>query len=62
MEFEDKILAGSIVVVRFATHPPIEGEVLDTPTATGDCWKIRSSSGAIVYVQQFDFMQRQDHA
>lgn len=61
MNPEDKIEEGSIVTVRFAMNPPITGEILGTPAATGDCWKIRGEGGSVFYVQQFDSMQRHEH-
>lgn len=61
MEQQDMIDVGSVVTVRFAMNPPITGEVLGTPAATGDCWKIRGDGGSVFYVQQFDSMQKHMH-
>jgi hypothetical protein len=52
----DRIEVGDAVEIKFATHPPIRGEVLYTPAATGDSWHVRTKDGMLVYVQQFDFM------
>ncbi len=54
----DKIEVGDSVTVNWATHPPFTGEVLYVPGAPGDCWHIRAPNGALLYMQQFDFMDR----
>jgi hypothetical protein len=57
----DAIEVGDTVTVNWSTHPPFTGEVLYVPAAQGDSWHIRSSGGSLLYVQQFDFMERHEH-
>ena len=57
----EQIEVGDTVTVTFSTHPPLMGEVLYKPQATGDCWHIRSAGGALIYVQQFDFIEKHMH-
>ncbi len=59
MNENDRIDIGDRVDIFFQTlEPEFDVEVLDTPAATGDCWKLKRQTGIIVYVQQFDRMIR----
>lgn len=55
---KQEIEVGDLVIVRFSSHPDIEGIVRYTPQATGDSWRITTGDAAddVVYVQQFDYM------
>ena len=59
MGSEQKIEFGDEVIVHFSTHPSLRGIVRYSPVATGDSWIIlRGDDRAVIYVQQFDYMER----
>ena len=56
---KDKINEGDKVNIHFnATHSFFDCEVLYTPCATGDSWRIKTKKGDIIYVQQFEVMEK----
>lgn len=55
-EKRSRVEIGRMVRFHFETHPPMHGELVSSPTATGDSWIIRQGDGTLVYIQQFDYM------
>ncbi len=55
-EKRSSVEIGDTVRFLFQANPPIQGELLSKPQATGDCWIVRQDGGTPVYVQQFDYM------
>ena len=60
MTNKDKIEVGDIVTVGFSTEwsewAIFEAEVLYSPSATGDSWRLRDCNGRLWYVQRFETM------
>ena len=54
-----EIREGDFVFCLIAETFRIEGEVLYTPVATGDCWRIKEKdTDTIYYVQNFLFIRK----
>ena len=47
---------GKVGKFFFTTRKPIEGRIVYTPRATGDCWIVECWLGGHVYIQNFDYM------
>ena len=52
----DQIIIGDEIKVFFSSHPPIVGIVNGMPSAIGDCWKLSTYDGFIIYIQQYDYL------
>jgi hypothetical protein len=51
---------GKRATFNMLTSPPIKGEILYAPCATGDCWQVKDSEGYIHFIQTFESMVLQD--
>ena len=52
-----EIKEGTIVKFFFANRPPLSGELIWKPQATGDSWIINGPQGmGHIYIQQFQYM------
>ena len=60
---EHEINIGDNVTVYFRAgggYDILDGKVTVRPQATGDCWKLVQDGGAVVYVQQFETMTKEE--
>jgi len=56
-----KIKEGDFVNVYLESKVAFfEYEVLGTPAATGDAWKLKGDDGNIIYVQNYLYMEKLD--
>lgn len=57
----ERIQTGDKVSVFFNTADSIHNaEVLKTPCATGDCFVLKDTNGAIINVQQYNYMVKEN--
>ena len=57
MRVKEKIEVGDKVDIFFRTEDAFFNcEILHTPQATGDSWRIRTREGILVYMQSFETM------
>jgi len=57
MSDPDKIEVGDLVTVDFPDAKMSNATVLYIPVATGDSWHIRTKTGTLFYVQQFETIE-----
>ena len=55
----DKIEIGDIVNVYFSTADAIFNvEIISSPCATGDCWRLKGGDGKLYNVQTYAYMEK----